>query len=934
MRSKVNHGSTIKHTIVLLCLLVLTGCNTALTPEEGLQRAEEYTQKGNYKAAIIELKNVLLDHPRHLGTRLKLSELYLIQRDGANAENQLLKARKSTAEDIDIRPSLGRALLLQGEFSRVIEEIHPEETDTPAVKADLQLLQAYAYLFSNDSGQAEQSFRQVLAIDNNNASALSGMAMINLGSGNYAQSAKEVKLALNIDNENMDAWLTRGHLALVQHDYDSAENAFRQAISMSEQNFTFLQPIQAWTYLVQILVDQKKLDSASQVVDDLAENNSKNPMVHYLRALIAYERGDYQTANEHIQVVRARAPDLDPALILDGAINFSLGNLERGNKSLSAYLARHPNSKTARVLLAKINLQLQQPEQAYELVLPLLNQEPENLELLLLAGSALSKAGKPAASIPLLERALQQQPDDQALTLKLASEHLSNHDADSALQILKSMQPTTDKLGQREKLLLLAWLQKEDYGSALTFLDNHLATHPKDTEALADSGMVLIRMGKAKAARERFETALALEPDNTRLLMELARLEYKQANYSQAEELLNRVLKTSPDDATAMFMLANLSARQGHTEQAITWLERTRAASENAWQPRLMLVKYYIDQGNLELAREISTETTMIAKNRADVWNTHSVIQNLTGDAEGAVKSLLLARQLSPNSETILMNLARSQVTVKDLAGARQSLHELLQLSADNYKAAAMLALIEMKQGNTQKAFEIARVQQSYPDNRSNALSLEGDLQMMAGKPLKAIDAYRAAREMSPSTALTVKLYLAYNRAGLDRPEDTLLTWLQAHPDDVTVRSLLARAYYDSGQGARAIDQYVILLSQKPDDPDTLNNLALAYYAQQNPRALQTAEKAYRLNSESAAIQDTLGWMLVQENKVSRGLSLLEEAVKQLPDNIEVQYHYAVALAESGDSTGAKTILQKIVDSGSNSPVIEDAKNYLQQMKP
>jgi putative PEP-CTERM system TPR-repeat lipoprotein len=346
-----------------------------------------------------------------------------------------------------------------------------------------------------------------------------------------------------------------------------------------------------------------------------------------------------------------------------------------------------------------------------------------------------------------------------------------------------------------------------------------------------------------------------------------------------------------------------------------------------------MLVKYYIDQGNLELAREISTETTMIAKNRADVWNTHSVVQNLTGDTEGAVKSLLIARQLSPDSETILMNLARSQVNVKDLAGARQSLHELLQLSPDNYKAAAMLALIELKQGNTQQAFEIARVQQSYPGNRSNALSLEGDLLMMTGKPLKAIDAYREAREKSPSTALTVKLYMAYTRAGLDKPEGTLLAWLQTHPDDATVRSLLARTYYDSGQAARAVDQYVILLSQKPDDADTLNNLALAYYAQQNPRALQTAEKAHQLNSESAAIKDTLGWMLVQENEVSRGLPLLAEAVKQLPDNIEVQYHYAVALAESGDSAGAKAILQKIVDSESKSTVIENAKNYLQQMK-
>ena len=44
---------------ILSCLFIVAGCESSLSPEEGLQRAEKYRDKGDYAAAAIELKNVL-----------------------------------------------------------------------------------------------------------------------------------------------------------------------------------------------------------------------------------------------------------------------------------------------------------------------------------------------------------------------------------------------------------------------------------------------------------------------------------------------------------------------------------------------------------------------------------------------------------------------------------------------------------------------------------------------------------------------------------------------------------------------------------------------------------------------------------------------------------------------------------------------------------
>src|SRR5262249_45420226 len=112
----------------------------------------------------------------------------------------------------------------------------------------------------------------------------------------------------------------------------------------------------------------------------------------------------------------------------------------------------------------------------------------------------------------------------------------------------------------------------------------------------------------------------------------------------------------------------------------------------------------------------------------------------------------------------------------------------------------------------------------------------------------------------------------------------------------------------------------------------TLNNLAWVYYKTKDRRALETAERASKLEPENGAIADTFGWLLVQEGQVQRGLELLRKAEKQAPSIPDIRYHLAVALAKTGAREEARSTLAALLSSGQKFEEIVEAKQLLQEL--
>jgi len=169
-------------------------------------------------------------------------------------------------------------------------------------------------------------------------------------------------------------------------------------------------------------------------------------------------------------------------------------------------------------------------------------------------------------------------------------------------------------------------------------------------------------------------------------------------------------------------------------------------------------------------------------------------------------------------------------------------------------------------------------------------------------------------------------------RAAVERALADLEAWSAAHPGDYAARRAVAVAYLQAGRHEDATAAHEALLAAQPNDLVLLNNLALLYHRAGDPRAMDYARRAYELAPLEPAAIDTLGWILVQDGEVERGLALLREAYVRGGDNPQVRYHIAVALNRLGRTEAARAELQAALTAGREFDGIDQARRLMEQL--
>lgn len=925
----LRHPFALALVLTLSASIASTGCDRAsnASEQELIQRAKDYEDKNNLKAGIIELKNALQKNPNSVEARQLLGQLYLKSYQGAEAEKELGRALQLGGSREVLLPQIGEALLLMDQPQRVLDEVNIGDSQmSPRNQARILQLRGHALLQLRKTNEACGLFEKSLSLDSTLPQTHWGLAQCAIASRDHPKALAWLQEALRLPTERVRSYLYLADLHLLERRYPNALQAFDAALKLDPHDNKVLFN-RATFYL-----SQNNTAAASRDIEELRKIAPASIPTRFIVALDLFTHKKYVEARDALQSILQSSPDHLPSLMLSGITNQVLGSHQQAESYLKRVLLRSPGNAQARKALALSQIRLKQPDKALETLGPLLQMRNE-ASALALASEAYQLKNDYTKASSLLESAIRLDPKNGALQTQLGLAHLGVGNTLSAIEQLQSAARQSSGQYDAQSLLALTYLEQKQYdkaleaGGALAQLD---ARNPVTYDYL---GRAYLGKHDTANARKNFTQALTLDSNYFPAANSLGKLDFQERRPELARQRFEQLLKKHPDNILAMMAMAELAAINKQDQEELRWLEKAAQSNAQAFFTHAALVRFYLARKDFSHAREVANKSLSANPDHPAALNLLSVVQLASGDAKGSESTLTKLALKSPNPDTY-HRLAMVKISEKKINEARIPLQKALELNPGHLPSLDTFFRLELAEKKPASALLYARrIQASHPHLAMGYID-EGDTQFYLKHIPLAIKAYEQALKLQDDTYTLFKLHGTLKLAGMNREADArLLAWLNAHPNDLVARAYAAEHYMSTKRNREAIAQYEIIQSRVKNNAGIVNNLANLYFVESDPRALATAELAYKLAPENTDILDTLGWILVEQGQAQRGLTLLRKALAKTPKNPSMRYHYAVALAKNHDPANAQMQFLRLLKDSPQFPEAGAARGWLKQLQ-
>ncbi len=900
--------------------------------EDALARYE----KKDIAGAIIQLRNALKEDPKNLSANLLLGQAHLANSQPVEALDAFEKASKYGADRSEVAVPMAHALLGTGKSREVLTRF-PVEGMTGSKRMEMLVIRGQAYRQEGELVSAESSFEEARGIDPNAINATLALADLMSVRGRRTEALALADDAIRVKPQDPSAWYVKGSILQRFGDVAGAIRAYDQALTFDPRM------VDARVSRATLLLNLGRIDAVAVDVDYLKREFPNEPRANYLRAVYLSGKGDAAGTQAAlmeitqaldpvpIDILQARLPEL---LMLGGLAHHGLGAPQKARGYLNRFLQVHPGHPGASKVMGSMYLEQRDYVNALSVLEPLLKTAPNDPQALALLASANLGRGRGQQAARYLERALELGGESPEIQATLGLSLLRTGQSDVGMKHLEAAfakDPNQDKAGAA---LALLYIRRGDPKRAVAIAEQMAQRFPSNLSVLNLVGVARAAAGDMRGARSAYEQAIRTDPSFTAAQLNLAKLDVQEKKLGAAKERLLAVEKARPKDIQAMFELGRLEDSAGNPAEAARWFEKARAIDQRDLKVALALTDLYLRTKEPAKALDIVRIIEPFEAENLEVLAALSSALLANGDSKGSINVLTRMTKIAEFDAVWQTRIAQLQMRANNMQGAGYSLDKAIAGNPAYLPARVTQVEVDLLSGQIDRAEARATAILREKPDLAIGYRLSADVAMRRGKYADAVNGYRAALAKEPSTEHALRVYEAHVRSGsVDKGIAFLEGWAKDHRGDFAVTMALAEGYLRAGNLAEARARYEALLKERGEEPNLLNNLAnVAAKQGDGAKAVEYAERAFKAAPQDGLIQDTLGWLLVQNGAVDTGLKNLREARLRAPGNPEVRYHLAVALARSGRKDEARKELNEVIAANTRFDGIDDARQLQREL--
>lgn len=513
---------------------------------------------------------------------------------------------------------------------------------------------------------------------------------------------------------------------------------------------------------------------------------------------------------------------------------------------------------------------------------------------------------------------------------------LQRQQLDLAYQHLMLAATFANDMQAAEKAARIALLQQET-DKALIASGKWIDFDPNSVQARQLKGILHLRQDNLPAAEEQFEALLQItDSQGSNGFLRIASLLASEKNKQRNLQLMRNLSSKHPQSAQAHYAMALVATENKEFAQAMAALKQAKELDASWDKPYVLEAQVLATLGNNQAAQEILKKAVQKLPDNKSLYQAYGRILVENQEYKQAISAFKKAYGLDPDDLDVLYAVGMLSIQAEDWSAARKSWSTLLTSHSREKRNDANYFLGQIEELNdnpelamqyysavgkgkmrTESKLRLARLKAKSGDIES-ARSMYKELRVLNSH--SAIQIYSAEAQMLKELGLIKEAIQLYTTA------------VDAYPDDMDLR--YARGLYaaDAGNIDLAISDFELILSNEPDNADTLNALGytLADQTERYQEALNYILKAHQKKPDNPAILDSLGWTLYRLGRYEEALKYLLKAASANPD-AEIAAHLGEVLWMLGNHDRAKEVWHKAL---TVEPDSKKLKEVMQRLQP